>query len=167
MNDGARSTWQCTKWSPQCTDQVPNQPFKPSHIGIRHLTELEQWHSSRCYRRKHLSTPKYNSEVLASRTVSQPILEESRAVGLPSSPLGSINLSLYPRFPWFSITTESSHPGLSTDDVTSTKISLDEEGMVAIEDHPTPVIQDQARGRNCRSPCTGPSRLLLWICGNW
>lgn len=82
-------------------------------------------------RRGHLSTPKHNFEVLASRTVSRAILEESRAGRLPSSPLDSIDPSLYPRFPRFSITTESSHPDLSTDEVTSTKISLDEEGMVA------------------------------------
>ena len=81
--------------------------------------------------RAHLSTPKHNFEVLASRTVSQAILEETRAVKLPASPLDSINPSLYPRFPRFSITTESSQPDFSSDEMTSTKISLDEEGMVA------------------------------------
>jgi hypothetical protein len=81
--------------------------------------------------RTHLSTPKHNFEVLASRTVSQAILEGTRAVKLPASPLDSINPSLYPRFPRFSITTESSQPDLSTDEMTSTKISLDEEAMFA------------------------------------
>jgi len=81
--------------------------------------------------RTHLSTPKQNFERLASRTVSQAILEESRACNLPASPLDAIDPSLYPRFPRFSITTESSHPELSTDEVTSTRLSLDEEGIVA------------------------------------
>lgn len=82
-------------------------------------------------RRTHLSTPKQNFELLASRTVSQAILDEVRACNLPASPLDAIDPSLYPRFPRFSITTESSHPDLSTDEVTSTKLSLDEEGIVA------------------------------------
>jgi hypothetical protein len=81
--------------------------------------------------RTHLSTPKQNFERLASRTVSQAILEESRACSLPASPLDAIDPSLYPRFPRFSITTESSHPDLSADEVTSTRLSLDEEGIVA------------------------------------
>ncbi len=81
--------------------------------------------------RIHLSTPKQNFELLASRTVSQAISEESRTSKLPASPLDSISPSLYPRFPRFSITTESSHPDLSTDEVTSTRISTDEEGIVA------------------------------------
>ncbi len=81
--------------------------------------------------RTHLSTPKHNFELLASRTVSQAVSEEAHTAKLPASPLDSINPCLYPRFPRFSITTESSHPDLSTDEVTSTKISLDEEGMVA------------------------------------
>ncbi len=81
--------------------------------------------------RKHLSTPKHNFELLASRTVSQAISEETRTSKLPASPLDSINPSLYPRFPRFSITTESSHPDLSADEVTSTRISTDEEGIVA------------------------------------
>lgn len=81
--------------------------------------------------RMHLSTPKHNFELLASRTVSQAIAEEARTPKLPASPLDSISPSFYPRFPRFSITTESSHPDLSTDEVTSTKISLDEEGIVA------------------------------------
>jgi hypothetical protein len=81
--------------------------------------------------RMHLSTPKENFEHLASRTVSQAISEEGRAIKIPASPLDSISPSLYPRFPRFSITTESSHPDLSTDEVISTKISSDEEGMVA------------------------------------
>jgi hypothetical protein len=81
--------------------------------------------------RTHLSTPKQNFERLASRTVSQAILEETRACNLPASPLDAIDPSLYPRFPRFSITTENSHPDLSTDEVTSTRLSLDEEGIVA------------------------------------
>jgi hypothetical protein len=81
--------------------------------------------------RMHLTTPKHNFQLLASRTVSQAISEEARACKLPASPLDSISPSLYPRFPRFSITTESSHPDLSTDEVTSTRISLDEEGIVA------------------------------------
>ena len=81
--------------------------------------------------RTHLSTPKHNFELLASRTVSQAMSEEARASKLHASPLDSINPILYPRFPRFSITTESSHPDFSTDEVISTKISLDEEGIVA------------------------------------
>lgn len=81
--------------------------------------------------RMHLSTPKHNFELLASRTVSEAISEEHRTSKLPASPLDSINPSLYPRFPRFSITTESSHPDLSADEVTSTRISTDEEGIVA------------------------------------
>lgn len=86
--------------------------------------------------RMHLSTPKHNFELLASRTVSQAISEQTRPSKLPASPLDSINPSLYPRFPRFSITTESSHPELSTDEVTSTKISTDEEGIVAARRSP-------------------------------
>lgn len=81
--------------------------------------------------RTHLSIPKHNFEALASRTVSRAILEETQASKLPASPLDSIDPSLYPRFPRFSITTDTSQPELSTDEVTSTKISLDEEGMMA------------------------------------
>ncbi|KAF7513893.1 hypothetical protein GJ744_006507 [Endocarpon pusillum] len=86
--------------------------------------------------RMHLSTPKHNFELLASRTVSQAISEQTRPSKLPASPLDSINPSLYPRFPRFSITTESSHPHLSTDEVTSTRISTDEEGIVAARRSP-------------------------------
>lgn len=77
-----------------------------------------------------MSTPKHNFELLASRTVSQAIAEEGCASPLPASPLDSISPSWYPRFPRFSTTTESSHPDLSADEVTSTKISFDEEGIV-------------------------------------
>jgi hypothetical protein len=81
--------------------------------------------------RMHLSTPKHNFELLASRTISQALSDDSRAAKPLPSPLDTVDSSLYPRFPRFSLTTESRLPDLSTDDVTSTKISLDEEGMVA------------------------------------
>lgn len=81
--------------------------------------------------RTHLSTPKYNFEILASRTVSQAIAEEARIVKHPAPPLEAINPSSCPRFPRFSITTESSQPDLSTDEVISTQISLGEEGIVS------------------------------------
>lgn len=51
---------------------------------------------------------------------------------LPSSPLDNIPSKLYARFPRFSMTTEPSQPDLSIEDVTSTRFSIDEEGIIAI-----------------------------------
>lgn len=51
---------------------------------------------------------------------------------LPPSPLDNIPSNLYARFPRFSMVTENSQPDLSIEDVTSTRFSVDEEGIVAI-----------------------------------
>ena len=82
----------------------------------------------------HLSTPKHNFELLASRTLSQAAPEDARRVKPAASPLDSIDPSLYPRFPRFSVTTDNSLPDLSTEEVTSTRISLDEEAIVGTAD---------------------------------
>ena len=50
----------------------------------------------------------------------------------PSSPLDDIDPSLWRRFPRFSTATEASQPDLSYDEVTSTRFSVDEEGIIDI-----------------------------------
>lgn len=81
--------------------------------------------------RTHLCTPKRNFELLASKTVSRAISEEAIVAKLPASPVDSSHSSLHPRFPRFSIASDSSHSDLPTDGVTSTKISSDGEAIVA------------------------------------
>jgi hypothetical protein len=55
---------------------------------------------------------------------------------LPPSPLDNIPSKLYDRFPRFSMTTEASQPDLSIEDVTSTRFSIDEEGIIAMPRQP-------------------------------
>ena len=58
--------------------------------------------------------------------------ESTSSQSLPLSPLDNIPTRLHARFPRFSTTTELSQPDLSIEDVTSTRFSVDEEGIVAI-----------------------------------
>lgn len=58
--------------------------------------------------------------------------ESSSSQTLPPSPLDNIPSRLHSRFPRFSTTTEISQPDLSIEDVTSTRFSIDEEGIIAI-----------------------------------
>lgn len=101
--------------------------------------------------RTHLSTPKHNFELLASRVVSQAISEEACTSKLPASPLDSISTSRYPRLPRFPITTEGSHPVLCNDEVTSTKISLDEEGMVGTKTSSSTRYTKSSKRKNLRT----------------
>jgi hypothetical protein len=59
-------------------------------------------------------------------------VESSSSQTLPPSPLDNIPSRLHSRFPRFSTTTEISQPDLSIEDVTSTRFSIDEEGIIAI-----------------------------------
>lgn len=107
--------------------------------GCTHKRSRHQLNSARSPGplRMQLSTPKHNFELLASRTLSQAASEDTRNPRFPASPLDSIDPSLYPHFPRFSVTTDNSLPDLSTDEVTSTRISLDEECIVASDDSGT------------------------------
>ena len=58
--------------------------------------------------------------------------ESTSSQSLPPSPLDNIPPRLHARFPRFSTTTEISQPDLSIEDVTSTRFSVDEEGIIAI-----------------------------------
>ena len=66
------------------------------------------------------------------QTIPRTESTSSASQTLPPSPLDNIPSSLYTRFPRFSMTTEISQPDLSIEDVTSTRFSVDEEGIVAI-----------------------------------
>ena len=50
--------------------------------------------------------------------------------GFAASPLDKIPSNLYTRFPRFDTTTENSSPDLSTEEVTSTRLSVDEHAMM-------------------------------------
>lgn len=58
--------------------------------------------------------------------------ESTSSQSLPLLPLDNIPTRLHARFPRFSTTTELSQPDLSIEDVTSTRISVDEHGIVAV-----------------------------------
>lgn len=58
--------------------------------------------------------------------------ESTSSQSLPPSPLDNIPSRLHARFPRFSMTTEPSQPDLSIEDVTSTRFSIDEQGIIAI-----------------------------------
>jgi hypothetical protein len=61
--------------------------------------------------------------------IPEPSVHSQSQIFAPS-PLDTIPPSLYTRFPRFSTTTEKLTPDLSTEEVTSTKLSLDEQDIV-------------------------------------
>ena len=68
------------------------------------------------------------SQTLKKSTPESPKRCQSRRFA--PSPLDTIPPSLYPHFPRFSITTENSTPDLSTEEVTSTRLSIDEHAIM-------------------------------------
>ena len=72
---------------------------------------------------------KKDFERLTSQTLHR-AASEPQGRSHASSPLDSINPNLFVRFPRFSMTTEISSPNLSTEEVTSTRLSLDEEELI-------------------------------------
>ena len=93
---------------------------------------------------------KHDFEVLAANTLQTAAQEDTRPRNLASSPLDSIDPLLYVRFPRFSTATESGHPDLSPDEVTSTRYSVDEVGIMQACGNPG--ASSEAQGRRQKLP---------------
>jgi hypothetical protein len=82
---------------------------------------------------RHTAVAKQDFERLKSnalkKATSNPS-EHSQSRRFAPSPLDTIPSSLYPRFPRFSTTTENSTPDLSAEEVTSTRLSIDEHDIM-------------------------------------
>lgn len=77
----------------------------------------------------HAGAAKQGFERITSKTLKKSTPESSKhcqSWRFAPSPLDTIPPSLYPHFPRFSTTMENSTPDLSTEEVTSTRLSIDE-----------------------------------------
>lgn len=90
---------------------------------------------------------KHDFQRLASSVVSE-ASGETQAQRFGPSPLDTIPPNLYLRFPRFSTTTETSSPDLSTEEVISTRLSIDEHAMVQASDSPS--VSSETGGKRQR-----------------
>jgi hypothetical protein len=81
-------------------------------------------------------------DTLKKAASSSPVRPQSRRFA--SSPLDTIPSNIYARFPRFSTTTENSTPDLSTEEVTSTRLSIDEHDIIRV---PQPTATSSGPGR--------------------
>jgi hypothetical protein len=80
----------------------------------------------------HASTAKQDFERITFKILKS-IPESSKhrqSRSFAPSPLDTIPPSLYPHFPRFSITTENNTPDLSTEEMASTRLSIDEHAIM-------------------------------------
>ena len=83
----------------------------------------------------HAGAAKQDFERITSKILKKSTPESSKhcqSRSFAPSPLDTIPPSLYPHFPRFSITTENSTPDLSTEEVTSTRLSIDEHAIMRL-----------------------------------